>query len=437
MGKLRLFLERNKSAIFLLRYILIAIFLTVVVIGVDYFGIGKEWVPEFFLTKIDVARSILTALSGSFLTITTFTFSTILSVLSTYSSNYTPRVVENFLANKITMKVMGLFVGGFIYSIMTLFFMKTSDLDVMVLSATVAIVYTIYSVINFVIFIFSVSALIQSGNLIINTFKDSEESINRNLEAVEKLKRVDDYSLDNYHFKEEFYIDTKGYLELIELNDVFEGFHNQEGILVIHLSIGDFLSENEKIATLYYNDWGHLANEDLHALKDSIVKGFTLDMKRITTNDYRYSIQKLVEIALRAISPGINDPNTAIKCLHYIGVLLGKISTVNGCFNFIKQVDSRLAVVYESFNLKEDLEVVLNQIVFYGKEDLSVISAVYDSLSIAYRTAHEDNKEIIQDYANYVYENTMDYFDLHRDRSIMEKKYAKLNDVEKDIQNSI
>lgn len=188
MGKLRLFLERNKSAIFLLRYILIAIFLTVVVIGVDYFGIGKEWVPEFFLTKIDVARSILTALSGSFLTITTFTFSTILSVLSTYSSNYTPRVVENFLANKITMKVMGLFVGGFIYSIMTLFFMKTSDLDVMVLSATVAIVYTIYSVINFVIFIFSVSALIQSGNLIINTFKDSEESINRNLEAVENLK---------------------------------------------------------------------------------------------------------------------------------------------------------------------------------------------------------------------------------------------------------
>lgn len=100
MGKIRLFMDSNKSAIYLLRYIVLAIFLTIIVIGIDYFGIGKSLISEILLTKIDVARSILTALSGSFLTITTFTFSTILSVLSTYSSNYSPRVVENFLAKK-------------------------------------------------------------------------------------------------------------------------------------------------------------------------------------------------------------------------------------------------------------------------------------------------------------------------------------------------
>lgn len=219
MGKIRLFMDSNKSAIYLLRYIVLAIFLTIIVIGIDYFGIGKSLIPEILLTKIDVARSILTALSGSFLTITTFTFSTILSVLSTYSSNYSPRVVENFLAKKITMKVMGLFVGGFIYSVLTLFFMKTSDLDVMVLSATVAIVYTIYSVVNFVIFIFSVSSLIQSGNLIVNTFRESEAVIDRSIEEIKEVRRIKEKELEAYHFREDFCFDGNGFLELIELED--------------------------------------------------------------------------------------------------------------------------------------------------------------------------------------------------------------------------
>lgn len=433
MGKLRLFLNRNKSAIYLLRYITIALFLTAVVIAIDYFGIGKEYVPEFFLTKIDVARSILTALSGSFLTITTFTFSTILSVLSTYSSNYTPRVVENFLANKITMKVLGLFVGGFIYSIMTLFFMKTSDLNVMVLSATIAIIYTIYSVINFVIFIFSVSSLIQSGNLIIHTYEDSVKSIDRSLDEIKLYRRVKDFSTESYHFKKDFYIENKGYLELIELESVFKGFQEQEGILMIHPSIGDFLSENQKVATLYYNDWGNLANIDVDELGNKVVDSFTVDTKRIAMNDYRYAIQKLVEITLRAVSSGINDPNTAIKCLHFLGVILGKISTVEGCFNYIENEESRLVVVYESFNFKKDLENILSQIVYYGKEDLSVVTAVYDSLITAFRIAKEENKEIIRDYANYVYESTIENFDLHRDREILEKKYEKLNRIEGEL----
>ena len=148
------------------------------------------------------------------------------------------------------MKVLGLFVGGFIYSIMTLFFMKTSDLDVMVLSATVAIIYTIYSVINFVIFIFSVSSLIQSGNLIVNTFRESAEVIDRSIEEISDMERISDYSLESYHYKEDFYIDCDGFLELIELEELLEKHKDQEGMLVIHPSIGDFVSRNQKVASL-------------------------------------------------------------------------------------------------------------------------------------------------------------------------------------------
>ena len=168
-------------------------------------------------------------------------------------------------------------------------------------------------------------------------------------------------------------------------------------------------------------------------LGNKVVDSFTVDTKRIAMNDYRYAIQKLVEITLRAVSSGINDPNTAIKCLHFLGVILGKISTVEGCFNYIENEESRLVVVYESFNFKKDLENILSQIVYYGKEDLSVVTAVYDSLITAFRIAKEENKEIIRDYANYVYESTIENFDLHRDREILEKKYEKLNRIEGEL----
>ncbi len=432
MGKIRLFMDSNKSAIYLLRYIVLAIFLTIIVIGIDYFGIGKSLIPEILLTKIDVARSILTALSGSFLTITTFTFSTILSVLSTYSSNYSPRVVENFLAKKITMKVMGLFVGGFIYSVLTLFFMKTSDLDVMVLSATVAIVYTIYSVVNFVIFIFSVSSLIQSGNLIVNTFRESEAVIDRSIEEIKEVRRIKEKELEAYHFREDFCCDGNGFLELIELEDFLKEYKDQEGVLVIHPFIGDFVSRNDRIASLYYNDWSHLAEGNPEDIKEKVFNSFTIKEKRITTKDYKYSIQKIIDIALRAISPGINDPNTAIKCIDFMGVLLGKISSVEGCYNYIQPEGSRLAVIYESFNLKKDIEDTLNQVVFYGKADVFVVSAIMDALIVSYKVALEENKAIIREYSQYVYDRTKDYFQYEQERKIIDSRYEKLNFIDRE-----
>lgn len=432
MEKFRLFMDSHKSAIYLLRYIAVAMVLTIVVIGIDYFGIGKSFIPEILLTKIEVARSILTALSGSFLTITTFTFSTILSVLSTYSSNYSPRVVENFLSKKITMKVMGLFVGGFIYSVLTLFFMKTSDVDVMVLSATVAIVYTIYSVVNFVIFIFSVSSLIQSGNLIVNTFRESEATIDRSIEEIKTVERRKEKSLETYHFVEDFYFNGNGFLELIELEDFFKKYKEQEGVLVIHPSIGDFVSRNDRIASLYYNDWSRLAEGKPAEMKEELLNSFTIKEKRITTKDYKYSIQKIMDIALRAISPGINDPNTAIKCIDFAGVLLGKISSVEGCYNYIQPEGSRLAVIYESFNLKKDIEDTLNQVVFYGKADVFVVSAIMDALIVSYKVAAEENKAIIREYSQYVYDRTKDYFQYEQERKIIDSRYEELNFIGKE-----
>lgn len=82
---------------------MISIFLLIVTARIDKGNPLFPYVPDLFRVKIPLASLISSALAGSF-----FTFSTVMLVVTTYASNYTPRVVENFLANRITMGVLSL-----------------------------------------------------------------------------------------------------------------------------------------------------------------------------------------------------------------------------------------------------------------------------------------------------------------------------------------
>ncbi|NLX94175.1 MAG: DUF2254 domain-containing protein, partial [Clostridiales bacterium] len=136
-------------------YISISFLVAIVAILIDTKTIPLlDYIPDFLLTSVELAKLILGTLSGALLTITTFTFSTIMVVLTMYSSNFSPRVVTNFLTDKITMKVLGIFVGGFFYCILALFFMRKGFSDYLVVSATIAVIYSVLCILYFVVFVY-------------------------------------------------------------------------------------------------------------------------------------------------------------------------------------------------------------------------------------------------------------------------------------------
>lgn len=100
--------------------------------------------PDFMLTGVELAKTILGVTSGAMLSMTVFTFSTTMVVLTTYSSQYSPRVVRNFLTDDETVQTLGIFMGGFVYSIMALSFMKTSLNGRPVISANLSILLVIW-----------------------------------------------------------------------------------------------------------------------------------------------------------------------------------------------------------------------------------------------------------------------------------------------------
>ena len=196
LQKLLMFLKNKKMWITLGSYFLFALLLSFIMVMID----NGTWplealIPPLFFTSVDLAKQILSMLSGVLLTITTFTFSTILVVLTTYSSQFSPRVVENFLMNKITMKVLGIYVGGFFYCITTLLFLREKEFDALVLSATVGVLYSMLCTIYFVIFVYNVSSSIQANNLLGRLYDDSNQSIKNAVESLKDQERVNGFKM--------------------------------------------------------------------------------------------------------------------------------------------------------------------------------------------------------------------------------------------------
>jgi Predicted membrane protein len=151
--------------------------ISITIIDKTYTDESLNYVNELFYTTSSLAQAVLSIIAGAFITISTFTFSTTMVVLTMYSSQFTPRVVENFLNNKTTMKSFGIFLSGFIYAITSLLFIDTNKDGNLVIAASVGVIYIIVGLVYFLLFIHNVSTHIQASDLISRLH---EEAIGRN-----------------------------------------------------------------------------------------------------------------------------------------------------------------------------------------------------------------------------------------------------------------
>ncbi|MDN6291183.1 MAG: DUF2254 domain-containing protein, partial [Tetragenococcus koreensis] len=142
--KWNLSMEERKIWLTLGGSVLFSFFLAVLVILFDTRILaGVEYLPKWTLTSVDLARQILGLLAGSLFSVATFTFATMLSIITLYTSNFSPRAIENFLLNPTSMQTLGIFLGGFIYCLASLFFMRSSEDEYVVISATIALIYAL------------------------------------------------------------------------------------------------------------------------------------------------------------------------------------------------------------------------------------------------------------------------------------------------------
>lgn len=341
-----------------------------------------------------------------------------------YSSQFSPRVVENFLTNKITMKVLGLYVGGFFYCITTLLFMRNTNLNYLVISATVAVIYSILCILYFVVFVHTVSSSIQANILIERLYNESNQAIENTISFLKDKERIDQYSFDQYDLQIEIFSKKSGYLDLIDFDLIWNLIKDMDCKIFIDSSIGDFLSEKQRVGAFYYYQ-GKTEEDFINQLSDC----FSIGDERYAYNDYEFSLQKIIEISLRAISPGINDPYTAVRCTRMLGVLLGKLAGIDGHYTVIQSDESKAAIIYESLDFGKDIYYTFYQIIHYGKADLSVVLSLFEALEIISRKASSYNQIVVEEFMEYVYSICISKYDHNMDINLIKEKRNRIMEV--------
>lgn len=378
----------------------------------QYFGnFFRELLPEIVYLDKDSAATVLSSSFTSLMTMMTFSFSTILVVLTTYSSQFSPRTINNFLTNSASKHTLGLFIMTTVYGITNLFLIRTSDEDV-VLASGVSVLLVVSSIWAFVKFIQTISVSIQAERLLSALHREALSVIETQQQAVEdgKMHIVPERSVHTFE-GQAIYAPRTGYIQLFASEK--QESHDVDFESVV--AVGDFVAKGDLL--------GYWLGEE--ALDVDV---FQIGEIRSSIQDPAFVIEKLSEIALKGISPGINDPNTAIHAIHYIGDILRELSRLpEGDFLFSNDKSEWHA---KRKPMEATLFEALTPIKTYASHDIFVMASVFEAIRIARLEAHATHEETFEGFIDY-FEESLDFEELHpRERAFLTNQMMRARKVQ-------
>ncbi|WP_404459886.1 DUF2254 domain-containing protein [Sutcliffiella horikoshii] len=407
-------------------YALASIILTAIVISIDtvFADSVQNYLPKMFFTNVDLSTTILSSIATAILTMTTISFSTIMVVLTTYSSQFSPRTLQDFMTEKTTLRVLGVFVGSFIYTVLSLLFMKDWLDEQRVLASGVGVILAVICVGYFVFFIHHVARSIQVSKLIERLMKEGLVTVKKKklLYKAEKIifEKMDIPSSASQE-KMELTPKATGYVQVIDTEGLAakgkeHGFH-----IVFNKRIGDFVTERSVIAIVYFTKE---KPEDV-----DLTTFIEVGEERTPLQDGEFALQKLAEVALRAISPGINDPNTANNCIRYMSRLLMEFGEVDADAITYLDEDKEKRVTIPQRNFEEILYTGFYQIRIYGERDISVVLTTLECLILIAEGSNQEIKEKVKNMWGFLVDSIKeDYFE-PLDVKMVEEKKKKLSEL--------
>jgi len=277
---------------------------------------------------ISGARTILTSMATSLVTIASVVFSISLLVLSTTLSQYGPLLIRNFMHDRASQVTFGIFVATFIYCYLMLNLLKGQQVDYMPgLSVTVGILLGIVSVGVLVYFIHHMAASIQSDNVIATVGKDFEKTIarlypeskkNNNRRPTNKVDPSVPPDFDQH--ASPVLAAQAGYLQAVDTQHLLHIAGENDLILRLGFRPGLFVNEQHALALVWPGE-----RKDERICRE-IRQGFIFGTERTLEQDVEFAVNQIIEIAVRALSPSLNDPFIALTCVDWLGVGLMKMA---------------------------------------------------------------------------------------------------------------
>lgn len=270
-------------------------------------------------------RGALQLLASSTLTVAMVIFSVLMVVMTMTASTFSPRALSGFMRDRVDQNTLGVFLGGFAFGAGGILLLQTEHgyyeprLLGLVLLITVIGAYVVLCAL--VYFIHHTATALQISNLIMRLHRDADVALARFLMHSEGEAGQSTVAMDlPSELPGEVEAQVAGYIQVLDRGHIFRlaVAHNLL-VRVIHHT-GDFATRGIALCEVWP------AARLTPALADGFRAAYAVGARRTSERDPLLGMELLAEIGIRALSPGTNDPMTAVNCLDFIGDLLVRLA---------------------------------------------------------------------------------------------------------------
>lgn len=313
---------------------------------------------------------------GAIITIITITFSSILVVMTLYSGQFSPRTLGDFLQRKVPVNVLAYFIGTSIYALLILVLSSRYELYVYPISALLMMILFALGITIFAYYIQYVSKAIQINiymDQLVNDSVSKIEEYKKNIFENNRISLLKDEPFDLEDTKE-FKTPVSGYFIEINYDKLLKYLMEEDAFMKVAISFNEHIFEDDLVFEYTSNKKSFKFDEE------RFEEFFIIADEPKNHEEYLNKTQKLIEIAVRALSPGINDPVTAIGCINQLGFILMKLS--DGFDSLVyKDEEDTPRIRLRAIGFEKLLYNHFYQIYLYGHKDLEVLASMIRALT--------------------------------------------------------
>lgn len=357
----------------------------------------NRWFFPDWTSPVDKATmsTILSAISSGMITLSGLVFSLIFVLVQFGSATYSPRITRIFARSLVLHHSLGIFTGTFLYALMAL---RTIGME----STTTVSGFTVW--VGFLWLLASILVLarlvrvfgtLTITNVLVTLGEIGRKSIanayrDYDFRAPAKTERKD---------RPENALGTPGtvtpirydgmpaYVRGYDIQTLVKLARTNGGRLVLPYSIGDAVKDGSAVAVVYGNGTA-LSSE-------SIIAAIDLGPERIFQNDPKYAIRLLVDIAIRALSPAVNDPTTAVQALDHLESLLRRLGNAELDIGEVRDSSGVVRVKYKTPQWEDFLQLGLAEIMQYGADSIQVERRVEAVLLFLEQSVPPERAEVV------------------------------------------
>lgn len=374
------------------------------------------------------ARAMLSTIAGSMITIAGVSFSITIVALTLASSQFGPRLLRNFMRDTGNQVVLGTFIGTFIYCLLVLQAVRGTDATAFVpkISVTFAVVLALASIGVLIYFIHHVAKSIQADSVVDATYRELDELIdrlflNQDEETNDASLSMSDLQVEESEFHQSVTANYSGYLQAVDMESLLLFATSQDLVLHILYRPGDFVFEGSVLVQIKAEG---VVRPDLQA---TIREAFIIGEQRTPEQDAEFAIHQLVEIAVKALSPGINDPFTAVTCVDRLGAAICKMMKRSFPQAHIFDADHQLRIVTKTLTFWSVTKTAFDQIRQYGYNSVAVTTRLLDVLiQIAKQTDDVDHCRALRHQARMIDRSCHESLPEQYDRNDVQIRYQEL-----------